>query len=197
MGIIREALLDSGRELVEVGTLSETDDLFFLSLIELEAFAGGETRDWKALIEERRQAFEREKMRVQIPRVMLSDGHTFYQGLVTPDDSGVGILIGSPVSPGWVEGNVRVVTDPFHANLEPGEIIVCPGTDPAWTPLFLPASGLVMETGGMMTHGAIVAREYGIPAVVGVHQATSRLVTGQRIRLDGSSGQIEMLGERG
>ena len=92
-----------------------------------------------------------------------------------------------------VEGNVRVVFDPHEANLAPGEIMVCPGTDPSWTPLFLAAGGLVLETGGMMTHGAIVAREYGIPAVAGVNQATEFLKTGDRIRLDGSTGLIERL----
>jgi phosphohistidine swiveling domain-containing protein len=85
------------------------------------------------------------------------------------------------------------VLDPRQAHLLPGEIMVCPGTDPSWTPLFLSAGGLVMETGGMMTHGAVVAREYGIPAIVGVDKATSRLHTGQSIQIDGSTGQIVIL----
>jgi pyruvate,water dikinase len=102
-------------------------------------------------------------------------------------------LQGDPVSPGVVEGVVRVVLDPRSARLEPGEILVCPGTDPSWTPLFLAAGGLVMEVGGMMTHGAVVAREYGLPAVVGVHEATRRLRTGQRVRVDGSSGHVLVL----
>jgi len=88
---------------------------------------------------------------------------------------------------------VRVILDPRGAQLLPGEILVCPGTDPAWTPLFMAAGGLVTEVGGMMTHGSVVAREVGIPAVVGVHQATQRLKDGQRIRLNGSTGQIELL----
>jgi pyruvate,water dikinase len=91
------------------------------------------------------------------------------------------------------EGIVRVVFDPHGTQLAPGEILVCPGTDPSWTPLFLAASGLVMEVGGMMTHGSVVAREYGIPAVVGVHEATRRLHTGQRVRVNGNSGQIVIL----
>jgi len=107
-------------------------------------------------------------------------------------DSGATIS-GSPVSPGVVEGVVHVVLDPRGAQLAPGEILVCPGTDPAWTPLFMTAGGLVTEVGGMMTHGSVVAREYGIPAVVGVHQATSRLKDGQRIRLDGTSGKIVLM----
>ena len=91
------------------------------------------------------------------------------------------------------EGLVRVVLDPRTSQLAPGEILVCAGTDPAWTPLFMTAGGLVTEVGGLMTHGSVVAREYGIPAVVGVHEATTRLVTGQRIRLDGTTGAIEVL----
>jgi phosphoenolpyruvate synthase/pyruvate phosphate dikinase len=91
------------------------------------------------------------------------------------------------------EGPVRVVLDPRDAHLAPGEILVCPGTDPAWTPLFLLAGGLVMEMGGLMTHGSVVAREYGIPAVVGVHQATTRLQTGRRVRVDGSAGRVVIL----
>jgi len=124
---------------------------------------------------------------------LLSDGRAFYEGMLDQEPGGEH-LWGSPVSPGMVEGRVRLVLDPRGAALEPGEILVCPGTDPSWTPLFLVAGGLVMEVGGMMTHGAVVAREYGIPAVVGVHDATQRLTTGQRVRVDGSSGRVTVLG---
>jgi len=103
------------------------------------------------------------------------------------------VLAGSPVSPGVVEGRVRVVLDPHGAKLAPGEILVCPGTDPAWTPLFLAAGGLVMEVGGLMTHGSVVAREYGIPAVAGVTRACERLQTGQRVRVDGTAGRVTLL----
>ena len=107
-----------------------------------------------------------------------------------------GVIVGSPVSPGTVEGvGVRVIIDPAHSGLRHGEILVCPGTDPAWTPLFLSAAALVTEVGGMMTHGSVVAREYGIPAVVGVHEATTRLVTGQRVSVDGTAGTIVVLDE--
>lgn len=88
---------------------------------------------------------------------------------------------------------MRVVSDPSHAGLTPGAILVCRGTSPAWTPLFGIAGGLVTEVGGLMTHGAVVAREYGLPAIVGVTDATTRLVDGQRVRLDGSSGAITLL----
>ena len=132
--------------------------------------------------------------RRQVPRLLLSDGRAFYQGLQSSSSTSEGFT-GSPVSPGVAEGAVRVVFDPHEAGLQPGEIMVCPGTDPAWTPLFLLAAGLVMEVGGLMTHGAVVAHEYGIPAVVGVHQATQRLENGQRVRLNGSTGQIVLLDE--
>ncbi|MBU0492092.1 MAG: phosphoenolpyruvate synthase [Chloroflexi bacterium] len=194
MGIWREALLQSGQELVTAGVLARPDDVFFLRMRELEALATRESRDWQALVAERRQAFDRELRRRQVPRILLSDGRAFYEGMGA-DTAGNDELVGSPVSPGVAEGVVHVVLDPRGAQLAPGEILVCPGTDPAWTPLFLAAGGLIMEVGGLMTHGAVVAREYGIPAVAGVHQATTRLQTGQRIRVDGSTGQIRVVAQ--
>ncbi|HEX6293143.1 MAG TPA: PEP/pyruvate-binding domain-containing protein [Herpetosiphonaceae bacterium] len=195
LGILRAALLDTGHELVARGVLSRPDDLFFLHPDEIRALASGTDRDWQALVNERRAAYAREKRRRQVPRLLLSDGRAFFDGVAAPADTDGATLVGSPVSPGVVEGIVHVVLDPRGTQLAPGEILVCPGTDPAWTPLFLAAGGLVMEVGGLMTHGSVVAREYGIPAVVGVHQATTRLRSGQRIRVDGSQGHIILLDE--
>ncbi len=192
MGIARQALLDVGNEFVEAGMISQASDLVFLNLADLDALSQNEQRDWKALIAERRAAYERETRRRQIPRILASDGRAFHEGVGASTDTG-DVITGSPVSPGVVEGIVRVVFDPHDAQLAPGEILVCPGTDPAWTPLFMAAGGLITEVGGMMTHGSVVAREYGIPAVVGVHQATSRLKDGQRIRIDGTTGKIIIL----
>ena len=192
MGVVRNSLLDSGRELVAAAVLSRSDDLFYINLAELRALAAGVEREWAAVAGDRRQTYTREMDRKQIPRLLLSDGQAFYEGLMAPDGD-AGRLVGSPVSAGVAEGMVRVVMDPFAERLEPGEILVCRGTDPSWTPLFLVAGGLVMEVGGMMTHGSVVAREYGIPAVVGVDKATSRLHTGQRVRVDGTSGQVLLL----
>ena len=193
MGIIRQGLLESGQDFVDAGLLKRPDDLFYLYIRELETIAEmkGFAPDIPGRIHERRFHREREMLRRQIPRVLLSDGTAFYEGVSMSGRDSTDI-VGDPVSPGLVEGNVRVIFDPHKVQLEPGEILVCPGTDPAWTPLFLVAAGLVMEVGGMMTHGSVVAREYGIPAVVGVHQATSRLETGQRVRLDGNTGIIEI-----
>jgi len=193
--IIHRELLKSGQELVEAGELERPDDLFYLTMNEQRQMAIRQQNDWRKLIASRREAYQREFLRRQIPRLILSDGRTFYEGL-RPSDNNEQTITGSPVSPGSAQGRVRVVLDPSQARLQPGEILVCPGTDPSWTPLFLSAAGLVMETGGMMTHGAVVAREYGIPAIVGVDRATTRLHTGQLIRLDGSSGQIDILSSK-
>jgi pyruvate,water dikinase len=193
--IIHRELLKSGQELVEAGELERPDDLFYLTMNEQRQMAIRQQNDWRKLIASRREAYQREFLRRQIPRLILSDGRTFYEGL-RPSENNEQTITGSPVSPGSAQGRVRVVLDPSQARLQPGEILVCPGTDPSWTPLFLSAAGLVMETGGMMTHGAVVAREYGIPAIVGVDRATTRLHTGQLIRLDGSSGQIDILSSK-
>src|SRR5947208_11006446 len=101
-----------------------------------------------------------------------------------------GTLLGSPASPGTITAKARVILDPTGAKLEPGEILVAPSTDPGWTPLFLTAGGLVMEMGGANSHGAMVAREYGIPAVVGVPDATHKIATGKRIIVDGAAGTV-------
>lgn len=194
-GIVRDSMLECGQTLVNAGVLKSADDLFFLHVAELEQLAQGVERDWRGLINGRRQLYAQEKRRRQIPRLLLSDGRAYYEGVtaLTDEAAEAGVLVGSPVSPGVVEGRVQVVLDPYSTQLAPGDILVCPGTDPSWTPLFLTAVGLVMEVGGLMTHGSVVAREYGIPAVVGVHQATTRLQTGQRIRVDGTNGRIQIL----
>ena len=196
LGAARTCLLDSGRELAAAGTLAAPADIFFLRLPELRTLSQGTPLAGPSAAErvaERRARAAREQRRRQIPRLLLSDGRAFYEGVASTPGDDAATLVGSPVSPGVVEGAVRIVLDPHHAQLQPGEILVCPGTDPAWTPLFLAAAGLVMEVGGLMTHGSVVAREYGIPAVVGVHRVTQRLQTGQRIRVNGTTGQVTVL----
>ncbi|HSN11009.1 MAG TPA: PEP-utilizing enzyme, partial [Propionibacteriaceae bacterium] len=188
-GLVREALLASGRDLVEAGRLDDAYDVMYCHLGDLQHAWSLPEGDLRRRVAANKEAYAREAHRRQVPRVLLGDGRTFYEGMVDAD----GGLVGSPVSPGVVEGRVRVVLAPASAGLQQGEILVCKGTDPAWTPLFLTAGGLVTEVGGLMTHGAVVAREYGLPAVVGVHEATERLVTGQLVRLDGSTGRITLL----
>ncbi len=195
MGIVRQGLLQSGGKLVELGMLHTADDLFYLTIAELEEIAAqrGVGAGLRARIAERRAVYARELRRKQLPRVLLSDGTAYYEGVRAEGEAGGDALVGDPVSPGVAEGIVHVVFSPHGTQLTPGEILVCPGTDPAWTPLFLAAGGLVMEVGGMMTHGSVVAREYGIPAVVGVHEATRRLQSGQRVRVDGMRGLVILL----
>ena len=191
--IARSLLLESGEELVDSGVFEQADDLFFLTVRELKTLAMNAPGDWQSLVRARRETYRNEMRRQPIPRLLLSDGTAFFAGLSPGEGADKNTLVGSGVSPGLVEGTVRVVFDPLEAALQPGDILVCPGTDPSWTPLFLAAGGLVMEVGGMMTHGSVVAREYGIPAVAGVDRATDRLKTGQKVRVDGGSGKIELL----
>lgn len=188
----RAAFLAGAAPHVAAGRLARADDVFWLHADEVQALERGEARDWAALVACRRDEHQRERRRDRVPRVLLADGTTYTdaEGTVGSD-----WLTGVGVSAGMVEGPVRVVRDPRTADLQPGEILVCVATDPAWTPLFLVSAGLVTEVGGMMTHGSVVAREYGIPAVVGVPEATSRLVTGQRVRIDGSTGTITRVGQ--
>ncbi len=188
----RTVLLDSARDLVARGELESVEDIFFVPLDSLKRFAQGEKVVLKNIAAASRADYERECMRKQMPRVLLSNGEAFYEGVSDTAASG-NDLVGQAVSPGVVEGRAHVILDPRSARLEPGEILVCPSTDPGWTPLFLTAGGLVMEIGGMITHGSVVAREYGIPAVVGVRQATTRLRTGQHIRVDGNRGRVMVL----
>jgi len=190
--VFRDLLLESGHELVANGQLEHADDIFFVSFESLKSFARGEAVDLKSLVAHNRAEYDRETARRQTPRLLLSTGEAFYEGL-SDATAGPNDLVGQAVSPGMVEGLVRVVLDPRGTRLQPGEILVCPATDPGWTPLFLAAGGLVMEIGGMVTHGSVVAREYGIPAVVGVQEATTRLKTGQRVRVDGSTGRVTVL----
>ncbi|MGH3752235.1 MAG: PEP/pyruvate-binding domain-containing protein [Pseudonocardiaceae bacterium] len=187
---VREQLAAVGTELAEAGLLAKPDDVFFLDLIQARAALAG--ADFRAVVAQRREEYDRELRRRQVPRVMLSDG-TQPEALATrSQEPAEGQLTGTPASAGTVTATARVVLDPVGAHLEPGEILVAPSTDPGWTPLFLTAGGLIMEMGGANSHGAVVAREYGIPAVVGVPDATLRITTGQRITIHGATGIVEV-----
>jgi rifampicin phosphotransferase len=184
----RELLWEVGKDLTKAGRLERSEDVFFLSLPEARAALAGE--DLRLVVRERRIDYERELERRRVPRILLSDGTTPTGEARDAPEKKDGLLRGTAASGGVVVGAARVVLEPSGAALEPGEILVAPSTDPGWTPLFLTAGGLVMEMGGAMSHGAVVAREYGIPAVVGVPDATERIVTGQRITVDGAAGTI-------
>ena len=183
----RAQLLEIGAELCSAGALPRADDVFFLHLREVaDALDGRDVRDVAAA---RRDLYDRETARRHVPRVLLSDG-TEPEARSAPTPAADGALVGTAASAGTVTGPARVVLEPAGAYLAPGEILVAPSTDPGWTPLFLTAGGLVMEMGGANSHGAVVAREYGIPAVVGVPAATSSIVTGQAITVDGTHGFV-------
>jgi len=181
----RAILAPLGDELAAAGRVERRDDLWFLTLPEVRRGLAGE--DLRATVASRRAEYAREMRRRHVPRVLLSDG-TDAEVAYAP--AATGGIRGTPASPGTALGTARVLRSPVGAHLEPGEVLVAPATDPGWTPLFLTASALVMEMGGMMSHGAVVAREYGIPAVVGVPDATERIATGQRVSVDGSAGTV-------
>ena len=142
------------------------------------------------LIRERKEAFASYQA-LTPPRVLTSDGEAV-AGAYRRDDVPAGALVGLPVSAGTVEGRARVILDMAEADLEAGDILVTAFTDPSWTPLFVAITGLVTEVGGLMTHGAVIAREYGLPAVVGVENATRLIRDGQRIRVHGTDGYVEI-----
>nr|WP_229805598.1 rifamycin-inactivating phosphotransferase [Microbispora rosea] len=186
----KQALLREADRLVRSGVLREREDIFFLRLEELREVVRTDEAD-ADLIAERRAAF-RSHEALTPPRVFTSDGEVV-TARYRRDDAPPGALAGLPVSAGTVEGRARVVLDMAQADLEAGDILVTAFTDPSWTPLFVTVAGLVTEVGGLMTHGAVIAREYGLPAVVGVEQATRLIRDGQRIRVHGTDGYVEIL----
>lgn len=193
LALVKPVLLEAGEKLTCENRLDGSEDVWFLTLPEiLEAFDKPE-RDLKTTIKKRRDEFEHHQS-LTPPHVISSEGEIPIVRLEEVK-APAGALIGSPVSAGIVDGVAKVVLDPNTDVLEPGEILVAPFTDPGWTPLFVNAAGLVTEVGGLMTHGSVVAREYGIPAVVGVIDATKKIKTGQRIRVHADIGYVEFLAE--
>ncbi|MDR7190316.1 pyruvate,water dikinase [Microbacterium sp. BE35] len=182
----RAELVAIGVELAAAGRVADPADVFFLDFDETNRAAAG--TDMRATVRERRERYDTELRRRHVPRMLLSDG-TEPEAVGAASDQ-PGALRGTPASAGIVTAPARVILDPVGAHLEPGEILVAPSTDPGWTPLFLTAGGLVMEMGGANSHGAVVAREYGIPAVVGVARATETITTGVDVTVDGASGVV-------
>jgi rifampicin phosphotransferase len=187
LGQLRAQLALVGEALAADGRIASAKDIFMLTTAEARAGLSG--ADLHELVTARRETYAAELRRRRVPRVLLSDG-TEPETAVAAASSADGALVGTPASAGTVTATARVVLDPIGAHLEPGEILVAPSTDPGWTPLFLTAGGLVMEMGGANSHGAVVAREYGIPAVVGLPDATTRISTGDRITVDGATGTV-------
>jgi phosphoenolpyruvate synthase/pyruvate phosphate dikinase len=188
----KKAIMAEANELVTMERLEQAQDAYFLSLEELIQMRQGDFSGNAAdLVAKRKEQYQWHK-NLKPPRIMTSEGEII---IVPPDRRNVpeGTLIGSPVSAGTAEGIARIILMPENAVLHEGEILVSPQTDPGWTPLFQSAKAIVTEVGGLMTHGAVVAREYGIPAVVGVDDATTLIKDGDRIRVDGDQGFVEIL----
>ena len=188
--VYKQALLGEAERLVQARLLREKDDIFYLTLPELHDAVRTKQVD-DQVVRRRKDAF-RSYQSLTPPRVLTSDGEVI-AGTYRRDDVPPGALVGLPVSAGTVEGRARVILDMGEADLGPGDILVTAYTDPSWTPAFVAIKGLVTEVGGLMTHGAVIAREYGLPAVVGVEHATRLIRDGQRIRLHGTDGYVEML----
>ncbi|MFJ4787532.1 rifamycin-inactivating phosphotransferase [Streptomyces sp. NPDC088794] len=188
--VYKRALLGEAERLVQAGVLTEREDIFYLTFQELRDVVRSHQVD-DGLVRQRKDAF-RSYLALTPPRVLTSDG-VAVSGTHRRDDVPADALVGLAVSAGTIEGRARVVLDMADADLEAGDILVTTFTDPSWSPLFVAVAGLVTEVGGLMTHGAVIAREYGLPAVVGVEGATRRIRDGQRIRVHGSDGYVEIL----
>ncbi|MFI7529864.1 rifamycin-inactivating phosphotransferase [Nocardia salmonicida] len=191
--VYKQALLREAGRLVESGVLREADDIFFLRFDELQEVVRTHRAD-QDLVDAREDAFHSYQA-LTAPRVLTSDGEAL-TGAYRREDLPADALPGLAVSAGTIEGRARVISDIAQADLAAGDILVTAYTDPSWTPLFVGIAGLVTEVGGLMTHGAVIAREYGLPAVVGVEHATELIRDGQRIRVNGTDGYVEILSQQ-
>jgi pyruvate,water dikinase len=188
--VYKQALLEEAGRLVQAHVLGEKEDIFYLTFQELHDVVRTNHVDYQ-LITQRKEAFRSYQV-LTPPRVLTSDGEVV-AGAYRRDDVPTGVLVGLPVSAGTIVGRARVILDIAEADLETGDILVTAFTDPGWTPVFLAIAGLVTEVGGLMTHGAVIAREYGLPAVVGVERATRLIQDGQQIRVNGTDGYVAIL----
>ncbi|WP_291635807.1 phosphoenolpyruvate synthase [Clostridium sp.] len=190
--IFKKAILEEAKILVQKNHLTQEKDIFYVGFWELHS-AIQNNESLIDIVYQRKEEYNHFR-KLSTPRVLTSDGEEIKVGYKS-ENLPEGALQGTPVSSGVIEGIARVITDPTKASLNKGEILVAPFTDPGWTPLFINAAGLVMEIGGLLTHGTVVAREYGIPAVVGVSEATKKIKTGQKIRVDGNTGYVMVIEE--
>ncbi|HFO0457524.1 MULTISPECIES: phosphoenolpyruvate synthase [Bacillus cereus group] len=188
--IYKQALLKEAEQLVQSGVIHEVDDIYYLTFEELHEVVRTKKLNYELIHKQKNDYKLYEKLTP--PRIMTSDGEII-TGKYKRENLPADVIAGLPVSSGVVEGRARVILNMEEANLEEGDILVTAFTDPGWTPLFVSIKGLVTEVGGLMTHGAVIAREYGLPAVVGVENATKLIKDGQRIRVHGTEGYIEVL----
>lgn len=188
--IYKQAILNEATQLVQAGVIHEKEDIFYLTFEELHNVVRTNKLDYQIISKRKEDYNIYEKL--SPPRVITSDGEIIegkYKRENLPEEA----IAGLPVSSGIMEGRARVILNLEDADLEDGDILVTTFTDPSWTPLFVSIKGLITEVGGLMTHGAVIAREYGLPAVVGVENATKLIKDGQRIRVNGTEGYVEIL----
>jgi phosphoenolpyruvate synthase/pyruvate phosphate dikinase len=189
--VYKQALLKEAERLVKEGVIQEKEDIYYLTLEELRAVIVANKLAADIISSQRKAAYKFYE-KLTPPRVITSDGEII-TGRYKRENLPSQAIVGLPVSSGVVEGRARVILTMAEADLEEGDILVTAFTDPSWTPLFVSLKGLITEVGGLMTHGAVIAREYGLPAVVGVENATKRIKDGQRIRVQGTEGYVEIL----
>jgi len=188
--VYKQALLKEAEQLVQEGVIHEKEDIYYLTFEELREVVRTNILDYQIISKRKVEYKLYEKLTP--PRVITSDGEII-AGEYKRENLPFEAIVGLPVSSGVIEGRARVILKMEDADLEDGDILVTSFTDPSWTPLFVSIKGLVTEVGGLMTHGAVIAREYGLPAVVGVDNATKLIKDGQRIRVHGTEGYIEIL----
>jgi pyruvate,water dikinase len=188
--IYKQALLKEAEQLVQANIIGEKEDIYFLTFEELREVVRTKKLD-NQIISNRKNEYKLYE-KLTPPRVLTSDGENI-AGEYKRENLPAGAIVGLSVSSGVIEGRARVILNMEEADLEDGDILVTSFTDPSWTTLFVPIKCLVTVFGGLMTHGAVIAREYGLPAVVGVENATKLIKEGQRIRVHGTEGYIEIL----
>jgi len=188
--VYKQALLKEAEQLVQANVIQQKEDIYYLTFEELREVVLTHQLDYQIISKRNDEYKVYEKLAP--PRVITSDGEII-AGQYKRENLPAEALVGLPVSSGLIEGRARVILSMEDADLEDGDILVTTFTDPSWTPLFVSIKGLVTEVGGLMTHGAVIAREYGLPAVVGVENATRLIQDRQRIRVHGTEGYVEIL----
>ena len=190
--VYKQALLKEAEQLVQANVIHEKEDIYYLSFEEFREVVRTNKPDYQVINKRKDEYKLYEKLTP--PRVITSDGEII-AGKYKREDLPAEAIAGMAVSSGVIEGRARVILNMEDADIEDGDILVTTFTDPSWTPLFVSIKGLVTEVGGLMTHGAVIAREYGLPAVVGVENATKLIKDGQRIRVNGTDGYVEILSD--
>lgn len=188
--IYKQALLKEAEQLMQANVIHEQEDIYYLTFEELHDVVRTNRLDYQ-IISKRKEEYKAYK-KLTSPRVIISDGE-IVAGEYRRENLPAEAIVGLSVSSGVIEGRARVILKMEATDLEAGDILITAFTDPSWTPLFVSIKGLVTEVGGLMTHGAVIAREYGLPAVVGIENATKLIKDGQHIRVDGTEGYVEIL----